>query len=41
MKNAVTEYQSGMVSVATNYENNTDSGFGMLAKAGTAYLTGL
>lgn len=38
MKNAVTEYQSGLVNVATNYENNTDSGFGMLAKAGTSYF---
>jgi len=41
MRNATINYQSQMVSIATDYENNTDSGFGMLAKAGTAYFTGL
>jgi len=37
MKNATDAYASEMVGIAVNYENNTDSGFGMLAKAGTAY----
>jgi len=41
MRNAVTNYQSQMVSIATDYENDTDSGFGMLAKAGTVYYEAL
>lgn len=38
MKNAVNEYQSSIIGVATNYENSTDSGFGMLAKGATSYF---
>lgn len=38
MANAVNDYQSSMIQIATNHSNNTDSGFGMLTKAGTAYF---
>lgn len=37
MKNATDAYASEMVDISVDYSNSTDSAFGMLAKAGTAY----
>jgi len=41
MKNATDAYASEMVGIAVDYSNSTDSAFGMLAKAGTAYYGAL